>query len=87
MKYSYTKMFAIWFTATVGMAFIIFAVAILPGINLPGIPIITVLTMAVHLGIFFWIMWTFINEPELPTLEEKGGYINHYDKPGIWHSY
>jgi hypothetical protein len=87
MKYSYTKMFAIWFTAAVGMAFIVFAVAILPGVNLPGIPLVTVLTTAVHLGIFFWIMWTFINEPDLPTLEEKGGYTNHYDKPGIWHSY
>ena len=53
MKYSYTKMFAIWFTVAVGMAFIIFAVAILPGLNLPGIPIVIVITMAAHLGMFF----------------------------------
>lgn len=87
MKYSYTKMFAIWFTVTIAMTFIIFSVAILPGINLPATPFVIVVTMAAHLGMFFWIMWTFINEPDPPTLEEKGGYINHYDKPGIWHSY
>ena len=64
MKLSYTKMFAIWFTVGVIIAFILFAVAILPGVNVPGIPLVLVASTAVHLGMFLWIMWTFITEPE-----------------------
>ena len=66
MKLSYTKMFAVWFTVGVALAFIFFAVAILPGINLPGVPFVIVASMFVHLGMFFWIMWTYIMEPETP---------------------
>lgn len=61
---SYTKMFALWFTLGVVIAFVLFAVAILPGVNVPGIPIVLVASTALHLGMFLWIMWTFITEPE-----------------------
>lgn len=64
MRLSYTKMFAIWFTVGVIIAFILFSVAILPGVNIPGIPVVLVASTAVHLGMFLWIMWTFISEPE-----------------------
>ena len=64
MKLSYTKMFAIWFTVGVIIAFVLFAVAILPVVNVPGIPIVLVSSTAIHLGMFLWIMWTFITEPE-----------------------
>ena len=61
---SYTKMFAVWFTVGVVIAFVLFAVAILPGVNVPGIPLVLVASTALHLGMFLWIMWTFITEPE-----------------------
>tara|TARA_E500000178_G_C16996217_1_gene743338 strand:- start:1179 stop:1409 length:231 start_codon:yes stop_codon:yes gene_type:complete len=57
-------MFAIWFTVGVIIAFMLFSVAILPGVNVPGIPVVLVASTAIHLGMFLWIMWTFITEPE-----------------------
>ena len=64
MKISYLKMFVIWFTVGAVMAYLIFATAILPGINIPGIPIVIVMTLLVHLSMFFWIMWTYIESPD-----------------------
>jgi hypothetical protein len=71
---TYTKMFAVWFTVGTGIGFISFAVAILPGVNLPGIPIMIVVTLTVHLALFFWIMWTYIMEPEPPKVEYEDDY-------------
>lgn len=59
----YAKKFAVWFTVAVGLAFFTFAIAILPGINLPGIPIVVVFTLFIHLCMYFWISWSFIEEP------------------------
>jgi len=64
MKISYIKMFIIWITVGIVMAYLIFAIAILPGINVPGIPVVTVMTLLVHLCMFFWIMWTYIESPD-----------------------
>ena len=57
-------MFIIWFTVGIVMAYLIFATAILPGVNIPGIPVVTVMTLLVHLCMFFWIMWTYIESPD-----------------------
>jgi hypothetical protein len=64
MKLSYTKMFAVWFTVGVIIAFLTFAAAILPGVNVVGVPFVLVASTAIHLGMFLWIMWTFIMEPD-----------------------
>lgn len=77
MRLSYTKMFAVWFTVGVIIAFILFAVAILPGVNVPGIPLVLVASTAVHLGMFLWIMWTFITEPEgFTSITPKASYLD-----------
>lgn len=59
----YAKKIAIWFTVGVGLAFLTFSVAILPGVNIPGIPVVIVFTMLVHLCMYFWISWSYIEEP------------------------
>lgn len=64
MKISYLKMFVIWFILAIVMTYVIFATAILPGINVPGIPLVIVMTLLVHLSMFFWIMWTYIESPD-----------------------
>lgn len=64
MKISYFRMIIIWFTLSIVMAYILFATAVLPGVNIPGIPVIIVMTLFVHLSMFFWIMWTYIDSPD-----------------------
>lgn len=64
MKISYLKMFVIWFTLSIAMTYILFSTVILPGINVPGIPFVIVITLLVHLSMFFWIMWTYIESPD-----------------------
>ena len=64
MKISYLKMFVIWFTLSVIMTYLIFATAILPGVNIPGMPVVIVMTLLVHLSMFLWIMWTYIESPD-----------------------
>lgn len=59
---SYNKMFAVWFTVTVALAFALFASALIPWFNIGAVPSFLVLTVYVHLGMFFWILWTFITE-------------------------
>ena len=38
MKLSYTKMFAVWFTVGVALAFLLFASALIPGFNIGAVP-------------------------------------------------
>ena len=66
MKISYFRMFAIWFTVGVVLTYVFCSLAILPGFNIPAIPTVLVISVFVHLIMFFWIMWTYIMEPEDP---------------------
>ena len=71
---SYTKMFAVWFTVGVIIGFLIFAAALIPGFNIGAVPTVIVASTAVHLGMFLWIMWTFIMEPDSSSSSSSDDY-------------
>tara|TARA_B100001094_G_C18141657_1_gene778236 strand:- start:1522 stop:1800 length:279 start_codon:yes stop_codon:yes gene_type:complete len=84
MKISYFKMFAIWFTVGVVLTYVFWAFAILPGVNIPAIPTVLVISAFVHLVMFFWIMWTYIMEPEDPQPGAHNLDTLSYEKEVGW---
>ena len=87
MKLSYTKMFAVWFTVGVALAFLLFASALIPGFNIGAVPTFIVFSSFVHLGMFFWIMWTYIMEEEDSDVNLTGGYDSTCEQVGEWNNY
>lgn len=83
--YSYTKILAIWFTVAVTLAFIVFGAAIIPGPNIMLAPTFITLASFIHLCMFFWVMWTYIMEPDPPDITLSGGYDADYEEQGLWH--
>lgn len=82
---AYSKMFTIWFVVSIVAAYMVFAVALLPGFNLPAVPILTVMVSLLHLCMFFWIMWTYImaSPPPVPGQHGLGNISN--DANEIWY--